>query len=1084
MVDQKWSAALGAAVLICLAGHANAIDFHWTGGDATNNFHAPLNWSPGSTSTSWPDGTNDAALFDTLNATYSVDFDNSHANKRFEVRVGNPTIFLETGSTPHHYTLHTTTEAAAIVSTFPGALFTTTLTIDGTNHVTLGQSSVSTIQVLQIAVGDSTTKGILSLSNVNWGSTAASFVGLNGNGVLNIASNASMSSHSGVLGFTGQSIGTADISGQWVNTVGDLVVGKSGRGTLNIIGASGFVHTSTGHISIAEMPGSIGTVTLNTDGRLESDGSLYVGGGPSGPGGSGSLISTGFILGEEITVGDDLVIYGNGSVDLDLGNRMYVENDTIIHPGGSLTLRRGDFVTETLTGPANSVTWTEDELFVQNEVSIDDNAPLGGNVSVSSFFNQQLSTNLLKVGPTAGGTLSLSGTAGGGIVEIGSLIPGTDPATVTLVNAAALLETVAVDVRGATQATLNVQGGAEVDHLFSSRFAGLPGTNAVVNITNPGTLWDGRAALYIGGDLNTPGGNATVTVSDSATVQVNDFLKLWPGANMTVDNATLTIDNLDVGGTLTLTDATFNINAATDIDVSGTLTLGTTNTFQIPNLTITDGGHVDFTNRFATVDALGSGNIDRLFLQGGKLSAPRVEFVSSTFVGYGHLDAVVIAHKGVLATGDLIMGRPTVVNAVQISESVAFTVGAHHVTLLKTGFWDMHSFTRILGGTLSVATGVSMRSGLFFSGFGAIDGRMFIDGGTVIEADGGDLAIGDAASLAGFHSDGELYTGPNTVTIHDANEAVLGTLTQLGDGVTPGTLAAPNGLLVEFGKNIAGHGTVDTPNDPGSPLTNLGTIAGDSPGEPITLNGYVKGIGTFANIVVNGTFAPGLSPGVVAVETSLVVSPTGTLQIELAGSTTSSEHDQVNVTGDVTLEGTLDVDLLLSYDPDHGESFTVLTWTGARNGTFDAFDGLDLSTDNTKSLAAVFDDVLGELTLTAAIPGDANLDGAVTLEDLVRLAASFDTSPGLGSWPLGDFDHNGIVNANDLNLMAGNFTGPSDTLTAIATSLGVTITQTPEPGTVATVGVGCLLATRRRKKRQKPCLGPRNVPSRNDAYVQ
>ena len=59
------------------------------------------------------------------------------------------------------------------------------------------------------------------------------------------------------------------------------------------------------------------------------------------------------------------------------------------------------------------------------------------------------------------------------------------------------------------------------------------------------------------------------------------------------------------------------------------------------------------------------------------------------------------------------------------------------------------------------------------TGYGAINGRIVAQSGSTIEA-GGSLTLGDAAALDGFFSDGVLVVNSQTVTIADANEAVLG----------------------------------------------------------------------------------------------------------------------------------------------------------------------------------------------------------------------------------------------------------------------------------------------------------------------
>ena len=61
---------------------------------------------------------------------------------------------------------------------------------------------------------------------------------------------------------------------------------------------------------------------------------------------------------------------------------------------------------------------------------------------------------------------------------------------------------------------------------------------------------------------------------------------------------------------------------------------------------------------------------------------------------------------------------------------------------------------------------------------------------------------------AGIISDGELRTGSHTVTLHDANRAVLGAQTEVGTAETDGMLVAPQGVLLGSGKALLGRGVV------------------------------------------------------------------------------------------------------------------------------------------------------------------------------------------------------------------------------------------------------------------------------------
>lgn len=76
-------------------------------------------------------------------------------------------------------------------------------------------------------------------------------------------------------------------------------------------------------------------------------------------------------------------------------------------------------------------------------------------------------------------------------------------------------------------------------------------------------------------------------------------------------------------------------------------------------------------------------------------------------------------------------------------------------------------------------------------------------------------------------------------------------------------------------------------------------------------------------------------------EGDLVQHPTGRLLFDLGGETPELEHDAIRVTGDVTLDGILDLSLLADYEPQGGEQFEILTTDGGGviSGQFAAIEG-------------------------------------------------------------------------------------------------------------------------------------------------
>ncbi len=202
-----------------------------------------------------------------------------------------------------------------------------------------------------------------------------------------------------------------------------------------------------------------------------------------------------------------------------------------------------------------------------------------------------------------------------------------------------------------------------------------------------------------------------------------------------------------------------------------------------------------------------------------------------------------------------------------------------------------------------------------------------------------------------------------------------------------------------------------------------------------------------------GTLEVGGSPGSAAVQ-SFVQTDIGTLHIEFEG-TGPSEFDQLNVTDNVSLNGTLDITTPEGFTPNYGDVFDVLTYD-TRSGLFDQVNGAILSP--LLALGQFYDDANGVLQLLTTAPGDANGDLIVTIDDFGVLAGNFNQP---GTWETGDFDGDGMTTINDFGLLAANFNGDFNTLMAAAESLGISI---PEPGTATLLGLAVLGVTTRRQR--------------------
>ena len=256
----------------------------------------------------------------------------------------------------------------------------------------------------------------------------------------------------------------------------------------------------------------------------------------------------------------------------------------------------------------------------------------------------------------------------------------------------------------------------------------------------------------------------------------------------------------------------------------------------------------------------------------------------------------------------------------------ALDVAAETLTVEATAFALFGFVTTLDGGTIDVTNGLFLDGGRLLQGTGLVDGRVAADSGSQISATGS-MTVGDPASLVGFSSDGELHTNDHTVTLADANEAVLGSLTVLGTGGMSGTLTAANGFLLEEGKNLTGQGTVN------GEFHNDGHVAGTGTG--IVFSDLVTGIGSATNVTYNGGFSPGHSPAEVDLAGIANLASTNTLFIELGGLTPGGQFDRLASTGTVNVDGTLEVSFIDGFVPASGHSFEIIG-ADAVNGTFDA----------------------------------------------------------------------------------------------------------------------------------------------------
>jgi T5SS/PEP-CTERM-associated repeat protein len=912
-------------------GHTAAALLAATAGLATARYaaaqpDAPLSWNnaaggSASTTSNWAPNQMPAAADDltfNLLATYTVTFNNLVPSARTHTyRRG--TVNLATTS-PHAVSTGITIgDTNALIGTMTLA----TGTLDSASSVVVGSISGSSgiLNVnddsadliisgagadLTVGLGGS---GTMSISNGGLIQVADQFVaGANASSVsdLNISgaqvSSPFQRSRLLVQGTSQSRFGqggdaTVDISnGAIAQFAGSLVVsnGSASVSTVTLAGAGGIANVDATllvqgdlllgrNISVGAAAGTA-TMNVNGDGSLLVDGTIFVAGDPEGGTATLHMASQGVITTNSLNIGT------GSTLDLD---------------GGALTIDGGTFsnsntaVAPTIGGINHPVVTLENGASSTLSVVGSRALTVGGGPG----------TNLADFDLRSGSDL----TVASGDVIIGSDVDDTGSMIINGVGSTMTMpagEVLVVGQSGDGRYEAELGGAVSGDQVF---IAQNPGSTGGVLIESPGTT-AGYRQIFVGGQAAAAGGAGNLSVNAQAVLNMSgssSIIKVWPLGNFDIS-----------GGGI--------VNALnTPIDVFG-------------DMVFQNQGVV---HAFATI----VGN-------GGRIQGHPNIPGSATF------DSPVSLLSGAsleLINGDLTVGRATSSTGFAAQSGSTIDVGAHTLTLLDSTGAVVDTVT-LAGGTLAAPNGIDILNGGSIDGTGIIDGDVsFNSGGSVITAttaagitiqgmltnnsgsidgtkftfttagagwtgagainakaqfDAGtiidavaNMTIGDASTTgATFNGTIHLNTG-NDLTINDSNGCALGTLTDM-DG---GDLTSVNGLVVNTGRTLRGHGDIDVSN---GALTVFGTIEPDvffpgtqtfeSVAEFDVIGNYTQGAGSHYNCEVAGL-----------------------------GSEFDQLRDLIDATGVASLNGAIHISFALGYTGVASHVFDVVEGS-SRVGTF------------------------------------------------------------------------------------------------------------------------------------------------------
>jgi hypothetical protein len=350
------------------------------------------------------------------------------------------------------------------------------------------------------------------------------------------------------------------------------------------------------------------------------------------------------------------------------------------------------------------------------------------------------------------------------------------------------------------------------------------------------------------------------------------------------------------------------------------------------------------------------------------------------------------------------------------------------------------------GGTVTVA-GVVV-GGAPTATFGAQRGVYLKNGGVLDTGTFGTIIVGREGSVGGAFTQHAGLTSCRELILNEnaTNHAVLtitGGTFDGGHAVSHGTFNQSGGVST-FGGNFDGAGAI--------------RVTGDATMNAFRIRQHSVHVGGNARILQSGnSFAPpthrvlSLSfedgpGGAVRGQwdlgvTDLVIDYSGASPLNDVKRYLASGHAGGNWNGTgLSSSAAALQDRALGY----GEALDVL---GPSGGTF----------------SGVFADASSVLVKYTR-PGDANLDGLVTLHDFNRLAANFGGSNKV--WSQGDFTYDGVVNLQDFNHLAGNFGLAAGAAGVTPQDWAALAGAIPEPGSLLPCGIAVCAASARRRFRK------------------
>ncbi len=625
-----------------------------------------------------------------------------------------------------------------------------------------------------------------------------------------------------------------------------------------------------------------------------------------------------------------------------------------------------------------------------------------------------------------------------------------------------------------------------------------------VTVQGTGSQWtiNGASGLFLG---NPSGVVGALDIIGGGTVSVTNGVTIHPGATLNISGGTLNLGYTDLrGGSVNFTGGTIAFTEDknfTSTDV--TTLLGNPGTL-LPGRTLSVASVASLTGPL-TIDG-GTLTVSSL------LNQSTFTLHSGTLNVFG-ADGLNLKLSGLNMLSVPVGAMTNVTNNLQVESGDQLQVNGGNVTA--------GSITNLAGGRISldgptarVSSLVPLSNSGVVTGNGTISAQLLNNNGGDVRPSGGMGLLFDGSTNA---NSGNINLSGSTIEfagslINSTTGFVGGRGSLIAAGIdNSGTLAFTGGTSDVFGNltNRPGSRVVTSGNGVTTFYDDVehdGAEIRTSIGSRSVFFGTVSGSGPFTGagvVELESEMRPG-GPAQLALTSfggDLEFGGLAQLSLELAGSIRGIQYDAINIAGQLSLGGTLDVSLLAGFVPQVGSTFQIISANGV-NGTFmetrlpglgpshkwdvitssndvwlrvglvgdfdhdlllncadvDALVGVIAGASNNQAFDLTADGLVNSadlsqwLALAGAnnlpssnpfLHGDGNLDGVVDGQDFILWNNNKFTSN--AGWCGGDFNADGVVDGQDFIEWNNNKFMSADGMTVV-----------PEPGLLVSLATAMI----------------------------